>query len=39
MAGSDENYPGVIRPSNLQGGLRPGVGGKVTGWLGKIGGH
>lgn len=35
MAGSDENYPGVIRPSNLQGGLRPGVGGKVTGGLGQ----
>ncbi|XP_060199941.1 G2/mitotic-specific cyclin-2-like [Lycium barbarum] len=29
MAGSDENFPGVMRPSNLQGGLRPGVGGKL----------
>ncbi|KAK6793103.1 hypothetical protein RDI58_012184 [Solanum bulbocastanum] len=35
MAGSDENYTGVIRPSNLQGGLRPGVGGKATGGLGQ----
>ncbi|XP_060199939.1 cyclin-B2-4-like isoform X2 [Lycium barbarum] len=29
MVGSDENFPGVMRPSNLQGGLRPGVGGKL----------
>ncbi|KAF3628710.1 Cyclin-B2-3 [Capsicum annuum] len=35
MAGSDENYPGAMRPSNVQGGLRPGVGGKVTGGLGQ----
>ncbi|CAN4094086.1 unnamed protein product [Withania somnifera] len=35
MAGSDENYPGVIRALNLQGGLRSGVGGKVTGGLGQ----
>ncbi|KAL0324867.1 UNVERIFIED_CONTAM: Cyclin-B2-3 [Sesamum calycinum] len=27
--GSDENFPGVIRPSNIQGGLMPG-GGKFT---------
>ncbi|KAL3617745.1 Cyclin-B2-4 [Castilleja foliolosa] len=31
---SDENYPGVIRPSNSQGGLRP-VGGKVTTGVGN----
>ncbi|KAH6759059.1 Cyclin B2 [Perilla frutescens var. frutescens] len=24
--GSDENFPGVIKPSNAQGGLKPGVG-------------
>lgn len=24
MGGSDENFPGVIRPSNIQGALRPG---------------
>ncbi|KAL3617588.1 hypothetical protein CASFOL_037909 [Castilleja foliolosa] len=31
---SDENYPGVIRPSNSQGGLRP-VGGKLTAGVGN----
>ncbi|KAI3465444.1 hypothetical protein Pfo_022107 [Paulownia fortunei] len=32
--GSDENFPGVIRPSNTQGGLRPG-GGKFTAGVGN----
>ncbi|GFP98543.1 cyclin-b2-4 [Phtheirospermum japonicum] len=31
---SDENYPGVLRPSNTQGGLRPG-GGKLTAGVGN----
>ncbi|KAK6160815.1 hypothetical protein DH2020_004196 [Rehmannia glutinosa] len=32
--GSDENFPGVIRPSNPQGGLRPG-GGKISAGVGN----
>nr|XP_016457127.1 PREDICTED: G2/mitotic-specific cyclin-2-like [Nicotiana tabacum] len=36
MVGSDENFSGVMRASNLQGGLRPGVGGgKLTAGVGQ----
>ncbi|KAE8704229.1 Cyclin-B2-4 [Hibiscus syriacus] len=35
MAGSDENNPGVIEPSNLQGGLRAGIGGKSAAATGQ----
>ncbi|XP_039041744.1 G2/mitotic-specific cyclin-2-like isoform X2 [Hibiscus syriacus] len=35
MAGSDENNPGVIGPSSLQGGLRAGEGGKFVTVIGQ----
>ncbi|XVF35831.1 hypothetical protein REPUB_Repub19eG0004700 [Reevesia pubescens] len=35
MAGSDENNPGVIEPSHLQGGLRGGGGGKFVAAAGQ----
>ncbi|KAE8731427.1 Cyclin b2,4 isoform 2 [Hibiscus syriacus] len=35
MAGSDENNPGVIGPSHLQGGLRAGRGGKFVAATGQ----
>ncbi|KAE9456830.1 hypothetical protein C3L33_11249, partial [Rhododendron williamsianum] len=34
MVGSDENHPGVIRPSNVVGGLHPGVG-KIGAGMGQ----
>ncbi|KAI3459959.1 hypothetical protein Pfo_016622 [Paulownia fortunei] len=34
MGGSKENFPGVIRPSNIQGGLKPG-GGNFTAEVGN----
>ncbi|KAL2529705.1 Cyclin-B2-4 [Forsythia ovata] len=36
MGGSDENFPGVIRPLNIQGGLRPAGAGQTRRALGTI---